>query len=342
MKKKEQTRRSGRWAFARHLALGLSCLVSLAATSCGPPRQELIAVIPQTDGMMLWDAVHAGAERAASRTGSSIYWNAPMREDDVAAQVRLVDRVVSSKRYQGLIIAPTQALSLISPVRRALTQGIPTVIIDSPLSLPAGGRLSYILNDEEEGGRLAADRIAKMLNGSGTVALLGIDPDVLGVMTRARAFEQTLAAKYPGIRIVEKRMGSFNVLRERQVAEELLQSNPDIDACVALLWTTLDGLFSAIDSIHPRRSIKIIGFDLAGDPPFEQRKNLDCIIQADTKQMGQQAIEQIHAIRQGQSVPAVISLKPRMITRENLRSPEIVQMMSYDWSLGRWTWSSTP
>ena len=66
------------------------------------------------------------------------------------------------------------------------------------------------------------------------MALQGIDPDVLGVTTRARAFEQTLAANDPGIRIVEKRTGSFNVLRERQVAEELLESNPDIDACVAL------------------------------------------------------------------------------------------------------------
>jgi ribose transport system substrate-binding protein len=341
MNKEEQTR-SGRSVLVRPLAMSLLLVASLFANSCGPAGHELIAVIPQTDGMMLWDAAHAGAEKAAVHTGSAIYWNAPMREDDVAAQVRLVDRVIASKRYQGLVIAPTQALSLLSPVRRALSQGIPTVIIDSPLTLPAGGKLAYILNDEEEAGRLAADRIAKLLNGNGTVAVLGIDPDVLGITTRARTLEQTLAEKYPGIHIVEKRIGSFNVLRERQVAEELLESNPDIDVYVALLWTTLDGLFSAIDSVHPQRPIKIIGFDLAGDPPFEQRKNLDCIIQANTKLMGQQAIELIHSIRQGQSVPATTRLKPRIITRENLYSPEVVQMMSYDWSLGRWTWSSTP
>jgi ribose transport system substrate-binding protein len=322
--------------------LCLACAVCLPATSCGPRNKELIAVIPQTDGMMLWDAAHAGAEIAASRTGSMIYWNAPMREDDVAAQVRLVDQVVSSNRYEGLVIAPAQALSLISPVRRALSRNIPTVIIDSPLSLPAGGKLSYILNDDQEGGRLAAERAAELLHGQGTVALLGINPDVLGVTARARAFEKTLATKYPKVRIVEKRMGSFNALRERQVAEELLASNPDIDVCVALLWTSLDGLFSAIDSTHPRRSMKLIGFDLAGDPPFEQRQDLDYVIQADTKQMGQRAIEQIHAIRNGQSVSPVVVLKPVIITRENFRSPEVRQAISYDWSLGRWTWSATP
>jgi ribose transport system substrate-binding protein len=301
----------------------------------------MIAVIPQTDGMLLWDLAHAGAETAAGHTGSVIYWNAPMREDDVAAQVRLIDHVVASRRYQGLVIAPTQVLSLISPVRRALSQDIPTVIIDTPLSLPAGGKLAYILNDEEEAGRLAAERVALLLKGKGTVALLGINPDVLGVTDRARIFEQTLAAHYPGIHVVAKRTGSFNVLHERQVVHELLESNPNIDVCVALLWTTLDGLFSAIDSIRPHHSFKIIGFDVAGLPSFEQRDNLDCIIQADTRQMGQRAVELIHAMRQGQLVPPVTRLHPRMITRENVNSLEIRQMLSLDWSPGHWTWSST-
>jgi ribose transport system substrate-binding protein len=334
-------RRFGHWASV--CSRGLVCLVWLLLLSaCSSKKQELIAVIPQTDGMMLWDTVHAGAEKAASRTGSTIYWNAPMREDDVAAQVKLVDRVVSSGRYQGLVIAPTQALSLISPVRRALASNIPTVVIDSPLSLRPGGKLAYILNDEEEGGRVAAQRIGALLQGKGTVALLGINPDVLGVMTRARVFEQTLLADYPGIHVVEKLSGSYNVLRERQTAEELLESNPRIDVCVTLLWTTLDGLFSALDSAHPRRSMKIVAFDVAAEPPFAQRADLDCVIQADTKEMGLRAVELIHAIRQGQPVPSVIRVRPRIITRENVRSPEILQMLSFDWSLGRWTWSATP
>src|SRR5258708_31166414 len=111
-----------------------------------------------------------------------------MREADVAAQVRLVDKVVSSNRYQGLVVAPTQALSLISPVRRALSRDIPTVIMHSPLSLPAGGKLSYILNDEEEAGRRAAARVANKLKRKGKIALLGINPDILGISLRARVF----------------------------------------------------------------------------------------------------------------------------------------------------------
>lgn len=333
------TRGRGWW---RNCALALVTILCAGASSCGSQKQELIAFIPQTDGMMLWDSAHAGAETAASRTGSSIYWNAPMREDDVAAQVRLVNKVVSSSRYQGLVIAPAQALSLVSPVRRALARGIPTVIIDSPLSLPPGGKLSYILNDDQQAGTMAADRVAQLLHGQGTVALLGINPDVLGVITRARVFEETLAARYPRIHVVEKRMGSFNVLRERQTAEELLASHTDVDVCVAFLWTTLDGLLSAIDSTHSGRAVKIIAFDLAGDPPFQQRDNLDCVIQANTRMMAEKAVEQIHAMRQGRPVSPILTVTPIMITRENVHSAEVRRTMSADWSLGRWAWSATP
>ena len=46
MNKTEPTRRSGRWAFVCTFALGLCCLASLLATSCGRSRPELIAVVP--------------------------------------------------------------------------------------------------------------------------------------------------------------------------------------------------------------------------------------------------------------------------------------------------------
>src|SRR5882762_4696551 len=184
------------------------CVLSLSVFACRSHPQVKIAVIPQTEGDAQWDPALEGAENAAKPARISIYWNAPAREDDVETQIALVDRVASGN-YQGLVLAPDQALSLIAPVRRALNREIPTVVIGSPLPIPAGGNLMYILNDDEEGGRIAAQRVARLLNGHGAVALLGIDPDITGIMIRARAFEECLARNSPGIRIVEKRMGTF-------------------------------------------------------------------------------------------------------------------------------------
>lgn len=318
---------------------GLGCIFALSGTGCDSREQVRIAVIPQTEGTTQWDPAHTGAEVAAHSAGIFVYWNAPTREDDVEAQIALVNRVVDA-HYQGLVLAPDQALSLITPVRRALAQGIPTVIIGSPLLIPAGGNLSYILNNDEEGGRLAAERVAGLLNGRGTVALLGINSDVSGIMIRERAFEQTLARGHPGIRIVEKRMGTFNVPHEQQVAEDTLKANPDLDVIVALISTSIDGALFALNTTAESHSIRVIGFDDSGLPPFDQNKSLDCVIQEDTRAMGQQAIEHIHARLHGQFVPPIIRIDPKIITRENIQTPEVRLMLLQDWTLGRWRWSS--
>lgn len=326
-------------SLSRRVAAGVVCALVFFVVACHSHRRVRIAFIPQTEGNLLWEAAHTGAETAAASTGASLYWNAPTREDDVEAQIALVDRVVGAD-YQGLVLAPDQALSLITPVRRALAHGIPTVIIGSPLPIPAGRNLSYILNDDAEGGQLAANRVAELLDGHGTVAILGINSDVSGIMIRARGFEQAIAQNYPGIRIVERRMGSFNVPHERQVAEDTLRANSNLNVIVALMSTSIDGTLLALDTIAENRPVKVIGFDDGGLPPFDQYKNLDCVIQEDTRAMGQQAIELIHTRMLGQTAPQTVRLHPRLITRQNINSPEVRLMFAQDWTLGRWRWSS--
>ena len=313
--------------------LGGICGLVFFVSPCDAHRQIKIAVIPATEGNLQWDPAHAGATDAAGPAGIFVYWNAPTREDDVETQIALVERVTGGD-YQGLVLAPDQALSLITPVRRVLAHGIPTVIIGSPLPIAAGDNLSYVLNDDAEGGRMAAERIAKLLNGHGSVALLGINPDITGIMIRSRAFEELVAQKYPDIRIVEKRVGTFNMAHEEQVAEVTMKAHPDLDAIVALMWPTIDGTMAALDASPGGHSIKIVGFDPFGLPLFQQKPNLDCIIREDTRSMGRRAIELIHDRLLGKAVPATVTLEPTLITRENIDTPEIQQMFAS----GHWQW----
>ena len=313
---------------------GLVCAFAFWTAACNSHPRARIAFIPQTEGNSQWDPALAGAENAAVPAGISIYWNAPAREDDVEAQIALVDRVVGGN-YQGLILAPDQALSLIAPVRRALAHNIPTVIIGSPLPIPAGGNLIDVLNDDIEGGQIAARRVDSLLHGHGTVALLGINPDITGIMIRSRAFEEFLTQNYPGIRIVEKRMGTFNFAHEQQVADDTLRANPNLDVIVALMWPTLDGTLSALDTMPEGHPIKIIGFDPFGLPAFQLKASLDSVIREDTRSMARQAIDLLHAKLQGQSVPALVRLQPKLITRDNIDTPEVRLMFSarsWDWS----------
>jgi ribose transport system substrate-binding protein len=334
---------SGTQSFRRVAALvALSALLFCAA--CRPKTSFVIAVIPRTSGNSLWEPAHGGAEVAAMHTGASIYWNAPTREDDIEGQIALVDQVIA-RGYQGLVLVPDQALALITPVRRALASGVPTVILSSRLPIPAEGNLSYILNDEETGGRIAAQRIATLLNHHssksmhGDVVVLGVNPDISGITTRVRSLELSLMQMDPGIQLTKK-MGSFNVLHEQQVAEEALKSTPDVDVIVALTWASARGAITAIEIAPQKRDIKVIAFDPDGAPPFNL-KSLDSVIIQNTRGMSQQAVEQIDARRNGRAVPPLTKLEPMLVTRDNIDSPEVQNWTSMDWRAVPWNWSTT-
>jgi ribose transport system substrate-binding protein len=177
------------------------------------------------------------------------------------------------------------------------------------------------------------------LHGHGTIAILGIDPDVTGIMDRARSFEQFLAKNYPDIHVVERHLGSFNVPHEQEVAEETLDAHPDLDAIVALMWPSATGALSTIDSDPAKSKVKVIGFDpedfLFASP------SLDSVIVQNTREMGYRAVQIIHASLSGKPVPARIMLEPLLVTRDNVDSERVRHMTTMDWQPD-WNLSHTP
>lgn len=307
--------------------LGLAELALLLLAGCQRHSQVAIAVIPRTCGTIMWEPEHSGAQATALQLGARIYWNAPTREDDVEGQIALVERV-SSENYQGIVLAPDQARALITPVRRAMQRGLSIVVIGSPLPVPPGERLSYVLNDEEAGGRIAGQRIATVLHGQGSVAILGIDSDIAGILTRARSLENYLVTNYPRIHIV-KRIGSFNVPHEQQVAEETLKGNPDLDGVVAMNSVSALGALSALGSDRSGRQVSVIAFD--PDALGFENPHLDSVVLEDTQKMGADAVRMVVAKLHGQSEPLVTHCEPILVTRENVHSPEVRQLTYMDW-----------
>jgi len=287
-----------------------------------------IAVIPRTSGAMMWEPEHVGAQAAALKLGARVYWNAPTREDDIEGQIALVQRV-SLQKYQGIILAPDQSRALITPVRRAMQRGLSVVVIGSPLPTPPGDRLSYVLNDEEAGGRIAGERLASLLHCQGSVAILGIDRNISGIVTRARSLEQFLATACPAVRVV-KRDGSFNIPHEQQVAEETLRANPDLDAVAALTSTSTLGALTALKNIRTTHRIQVIGFDPDSLLRLEN-PNVDSLVLEDTQRMGAEGVRLIVGKVHGVSGLPVTQIEPVLVTRENVNSVVVRQLTSMDW-----------
>jgi ribose transport system substrate-binding protein len=205
----------------------------------------VIAVIPETTAQEVWESEHAGAENAAHALGWNVYWNGPSREDDFPRQIQIVNQAIDRK-VSGLILSPDHAVALISPVRSALAKGIPTVIVGSPLGASADGNLTFVVNDDNATGHMAAERASRYLRTGDAVAVLGVNPNILASIDRTDAFEASLRARFPGIRIVEGRSISSSYAEAEEAAEEAIRSNPNLRVVFTLNITQTRAAYWAL------------------------------------------------------------------------------------------------
>jgi ribose transport system substrate-binding protein len=303
----------------------------LLPVSCQTRKNPKIAFIPMTTGSTFWEAEHAGAEAAARKLKCDIYWNAPAQEDDVESQVALLQRI-SAGGYQGLVLAPDHALALLAPVRRAVAAGIPTVVIVTPLALPPSAKLSYIITDEEEAGRMVGDRLGSVLHGKGSVAVLGVDPDITGIMLRLRSLESHLEKHFPAIRIVARGPGAFNAAEAQQATFEVLSSNSEVGAVLSLTAVSTRAAFFALKSRNELGMVKLLGCDQDLDMLHQLRLGgIDSVLAVDTYRMGYEAVRQIAARIRNKPVPDRIVLAPLLVTRENVGSRTVQDLTDMRW-----------
>lgn len=296
----------------------MAVLASFAIGSCGT-TQLTVAVIPRTCGSRLWEPFHVGAALAARTSGVHIYWNAPTQENDVERQIGFVELALD-RHYRGVVVAPDESLVFRTPVQRLLDRHIPVVIVDDNLGMPQNSDLSYVLNDEVVGGQLAAHRVASVLQGKGSIALLGIDPKLQGVTTRERSFEETLKREAPGIRIAIREFDDdLSVPHEQQIAEDVLDSTSSIDAIVALSSSATRGAYYAKLDSAKNSHIVLIGFDQDLLPPIRSGE-IDSVVIQNAPEIGRRAMENILRRLNHQDVPSVITVQPVLLTRQNLDS----------------------
>src|SRR5947209_769973 len=117
----------------RTFLTGWLCVV-LSLGGCAKDDAKLrIAVIPKGTTHAFWQAIHAGALKAAKERGNAtVLWNGPPQEDQRQEQQNIVERY-TAERVDAIVLAPCDRQTLVAPVEAALQKDIPVVIIDSGL-----------------------------------------------------------------------------------------------------------------------------------------------------------------------------------------------------------------
>ena len=315
----------------RSAIFGVTIGILLLAPGCTRSHPHTVAVIPETTAQELWEDEHAGVAYAALRTDWEIYWNGPARKDDVERQIALVEAALR-KQDGGIILSPDHALALNTLVRRAVAQGIPTVILGSHLAIPPNPKLAYILNDDAATGRLAADRAGETLHGMGNVALIASEPGIAATLLRTTAFTHRMIERYPSIHIVNKLQVSSTFDQTLLGTQQILARYPKLDAIIALDTAATRTSFSALKSLQRNKEVRIIACDQALDLMYYLRKGeIDSVIVENTFEMGYRAMNLINASQRGESISSNQLLEPTMVTRENVDHHDVQQMLSMDW-----------
>lgn len=310
------------------LSIWISGALSLFALSAGaywiwslrPPVVPTIAFIPKKEGAMLSEVGHFGARTAAESLKYRIYWKTPTAESDVAGQVSLIDKVARGE-YQGLILAPNHSFAVLTPLRRAMEAGLPVVVVSAPLDLPASEKFGYIVNDDEKMGELAADEISKLINGKGSIALVGLTRSAPGVTQRALGAERFLASRFPEIRVVSRVGGAYNTQFAEEQTNESIDLHPELKAILCLTAASTRGAYAALKSRSLKQPIHLIGCEQDSDLlAYLDAGAIAAIAAEDAYRMGQQAVEYISGALSGKPIPAITVAPPLLITKHNLNS----------------------
>ena len=86
----------------------------------------------QKRGVSSKTSVEKGAVKAATELDVEVIWKGPLRENDRAQQIELVQRFVA-EGVDGIALAPLDHRALVKAVQEAHNAGIPVVIFDSAL-----------------------------------------------------------------------------------------------------------------------------------------------------------------------------------------------------------------
>jgi ribose transport system substrate-binding protein len=320
----------------------LFVVLSIALLGCpnkdkaGGATRIKIAVIPKGTTHEFWKSVHAGAVKASKELDVDIVWKGPLKEDDLKAQVDVVNTFVA-QGVSGIVLAPLNDTALKAPVKAAKDAKIPTVIFDSDLQ--GEEHVAFVATDNLAAGKIAGEHMAKLLGGKGNVVVLRYQEGSASTQNREKGFLDAVKAKADLKVVSENQYGGATTETAMKAGESLLLAQNAAAGNVAGVFTpnesTTFGMLRALTSSHVNKKVKFVGFD-ASDKLVAALKegDIDGLVVQNPFNMGYLAVKTMVAHLKGQPVEKRVDTGARLVTKDNLEDPAVKEVIAPD--LKKW------
>lgn len=290
-----------------------------------------IAVIPKGTTHEFWKSIHAGAQQAASETGVKILWKGPQKEDDRAQQITVVEDFIS-RGVDGIVLAPLDDRALMRPVRDAVREKIPVVIIDS--ALQGEDFISFVATDNYKGGVLAGRRMGELLQGKGDIFMIRYQAGSASTTKREAGFLDTVNEEFPQINfLVQDQYAGSTTETAYQLAENLLNRFPAVEGIFCPNESSTFGSLRALQEAGKAGKIIFIGFD--SSPKLVQGLrdgHIQGLVLQDPVKMGYLGVRQMVLHLRGQPIAKRIETGVYMVSKDNMEDSQMRSLLMPDLS----------
>ncbi len=257
--------------------------------------------------------LEAGLKEAADKQGYQLVVSSG--DFDLAKQQSQIENFIV-QRVDAIIVCPADSKGIGPAIRRANEENLPVFTAD--IAAQGGQVVSHIASDNLAGGRLAADFIARALNGQGEVGIIG-QQEVQSALDRELGFKEEMQ-KHPGIKIVSVLNGGGVRDRALKTAEDMLQGNSGLKAIFGINDDSALAALAAAEA-RGRNDLVIVGYDAI--PEAVKAIQRGSALKADVAQLphdiGTKTIDAIAAHFAGQPVEKSIAVPVKIVDANSLK-----------------------
>jgi ribose transport system substrate-binding protein len=213
-----------------------------------------------------YQVMQLGVEQAAKDLGFEVVTQIPQTWG-VEAQTPLLNAMVARGDLNYIITAPVDKDQMVSPLQAAVDAGIKVITVDTFLGDGdyANGKvsfpISYIGSDNEQGGRIAADGLAKAIGEKGTVYINSTNPNVSSVEAREKGFAAEMKEKYPNITVLGPDYNLDDQNKAQQQTSAILQQHPDLAGVFGTNVFSAGGAGTAVANAGLTGKVQVVAYD---------------------------------------------------------------------------------
>ncbi|MBZ4655732.1 MAG: ABC-type sugar transport system, periplasmic component [Thermoanaerobacter sp.] len=234
---------------------------------------------------------------------------------DLSRQLADIEDFITQK-VDAIVMSPVDPDGVKNAIDQAKAAKIPIITIDTAAK---GVEVDcHVATDNLEGGKMAGELMAKLLNGKGNVVMIDY-PLASTTLDRAEGFNKAIA-NYPGIKLIAQQSGKGLQEPSMITMENLLQAHDNIDGVFAVGDPSALGALAAIEAAGRDKDIIIIGYDATKEAQEiikAGNRALVADVQQYPDQIGKLGLEAAIKIVKGEKVEKYIPIKPGMFTKDS-------------------------